>query len=453
MPAPKPPEPPKPKAKSDDLSLLPSTAPTTLGALELLAAEVSGQQPPAPPADSPALIAPPAPATPPPPVPPKTPATPAAPSGILPAEPIPPTLSAPAPVPPTPPPKDEFDAYELGPHRSPKAAEAFESVKRVAREKVAGALKTIQDHEATIAGLQQKITELSAQIGTLPDAVKTELDELRNFRVASDATSDPRYQNYLRQIESNRQAIYRQLLVAGLTKENIEEIKKLGGPEKVDWSPAAITLPTPTKNFVDAILAQNVLLRDSADQFLSQAREDGSQYLAARNEHEIGELTNEVNALLKGFSWTAVRDVPATLEGSAKAEAVADREFAQTIPARLKEMLATRSPKRIAEMAIGTLIAHRNQGIIARLQARLAEVTSGQVTSLETKVAELTKERDTLAAKLAGIKKAELPRPVASGIVPPAPSTPTVDTLGSNVPTRQALEGLADQYIRERQGA
>jgi hypothetical protein len=303
-------------------------------------------------------------------------------------------------------PVDPLDKIELPAHTSPKASESFAQVKKLAKEAQTALQLQIAERDTKLTEALGQLEKLKKDSGQLPEETKAELEELRKFKVAHEVESDPKFREFDSSIKGNNESIYKKLAANGFTAENIEKIRELGGPEAVDWEPLFPKMNFQIRQFVQSKLVENVTLADKREEALSAAKANGQAFLAERSQREVTELANTANAYTKNLPWTAEKTVPANATPEQKAEIEAQNVFARDSMGRLKHYLGDRSPARFAELAVGTLLAHKFQADLTAVKAQLTSTTEAHKTALDT----LTKERDALKVELDKIKRAEIPR-------------------------------------------
>lgn len=343
--------------------------------------------------------------------------------------------------------KDELDKIELPAHSSPKAVDSFNALKKSARETQATLQTQLSERDTKLAEATAELEKLRKVSGNVPEDVTKELEDLRKFRVAHDVESDPSFAKFKGEIAANREAIYSKLKQVGYTDENIARIKELGGPESVLWDKKDANgesllerLPIHTRLFLQAKLVDNVNIADRRDAALEAAKADGQKFLSQRAEKDSGELLNTANGHLKSLSWTAERPIPATATPEQKAEIEAGNKEAKEAMDTVKMYLSDRSPSRHAELAIGTLLAHRFERQLAAATTKLASVETAHKAALEL----ITKERDVLKADLDAVKRAEIPRTEQSlTTITPAPKKGAFDNRSGS----EALEALAAETV------
>lgn len=333
-----------------------------------------------------------------------------------PAAEVKPAVETPAPV------KDALDDVPLPPYSKPKTGEAFNEVKRIARE-------TISKRDAELATLRKELAEREEKLKSAPtpeQAAKLaeqtkELEELRNFRRAADIENDPAFKaSYDGKIEANNTLILTKLTEAGMSPENVAAIKEMGGVEAVDWDPIMDKLNPALRHLISAKLGQNIELRDARKEAVDAARKEPSKFESQRSETQARVLTESANTFLSKMGWSAEKQIPANATPAQKAEVEAHNKIARDAQDLVKSALKDYSPEAYAELAVGTASAIRWKSQATTLQASLDAATTEHKTALDT----VTKERDAAKAELERIKSAGRTHVRAKGSPAPAPADP-----------------------------
>lgn len=383
--------------ETNHISSVPEAAAETHQALDALlkqATETTDETPAAPevkPPAEPAAVAEPA-----------APKTPDAPKADAAVTPEPPkadvAVTPPAPV------KDALDEVALPPYSKPKTGEAFDKVKALARE-------TIKKNEVEIARLNAELAAREEKLKAAPTPEQQEklkkqeqeLEELRNFRRATDIENDADFKaKFDGKIESNNKLILTKLTEAGMTKEQLEAIEKIGGVENVDWEPILENLPPGLRHLISAKLGNNIELREDRKAAVAAARKEPTQFETRRQETQAKALTETTNSFLAKMPWTVAKEIPATATPEQKAEITAHNALAKNAQDLIKSALSDFSPETFAELAIGTVQAHKFKADLTALKASSEAVAAKHTTDLDA----ITKERDALKTELDKIKKA-----------------------------------------------
>ena len=340
--------------------------------------------------------------------------------------------SAPAPV------VDPLDAIELPPNTKSKSAQAFGMLKEAAKKRISEMTTQLTEALNKITGLTQQVEEVKKTSGKLPPEVEKEISEARQFKASLDVENDPEFKKYDSSLTENTDSIYKKLEIAGYTKENIDRIKELGGPEAIDWEPLFPKLPPQISRFIQATLIDNERLRDQKQKAMTSAKGNAVVYTQQRTQREEKSVQDIVSSFTKDLVWLQPKEVPAGATAEERTAIEQTNAAVKTYQDTLKGYLGSRTPERYAELAVGTLIAHR-------FKEELAVIKATQTES-DKKLAAVVKERDTLAAKLEAIKRAQVPR-VRGDVTPPAPAKKKADV---NVSGSEALDAHAREVVENR---
>jgi hypothetical protein len=339
------------------------------------------------------------------------------------------------------PPPDNLDSFELPAHAKPKSAEAFGRLKQAARELTTALQKQLETERQAKTKLLADLEEARKAVPPVPPETAKELEDLRKFRLSKDVESDPEFAKFDATLQANVGVIYKKLEASGVcSAEHIAKIKELGGPDAIDWEPIMAKLALPTRRFIEATLVDNERLREQKSQALEAAQANAEGYTKQRTERDQQELSGAANKFLKDLTWTQDQEIPASATAEEKASLEQANQAARGARATLQQFMSDRSPSRFAELAVGTLIAHRLRSELVATQAKLAEATKGSAAQL----AALTKERDQFKADLDKIKRAQLPRNRSDGVTPPKPPQNAMDVSGA-----EALDALAKQVLAD----
>lgn len=174
---------------------------------------------------------------------------------------------------------DELDAVTVPPHTKPKTGEAFDAVKKIAREKITKLEATATTLAAEKKALEEKLAGVAD--GMTPE-LKAEMEELRTFRKRLDVESGPEFKSFDTRVGSNTETIYAKLLAVGVPQSNIDKIKELGGPDGVNWEPILEKLPSVTRRFVESKLVENEELAGMKKTAIETAKANVDEFLKTR---------------------------------------------------------------------------------------------------------------------------------------------------------------------------
>ena len=333
------------------------------------------------------------------------------------------------------------DAQKLAPNASQKSADAFRDIKvRAVRE---------------LAALQAKLDEATKQIEEVKKqssqptaeqlAKEKELEEHRQWRAKLDVEADPKYKEYDKTIESSREFIYAQLKKHPVvTDAVIAEIKKYGGPDKVDLSKifAAINDGT-TQDIVKAKLAAIAEADYNKTQALVAIKTNISQYLQDKqteqerlNTAQLEETKKELSTLFSQLDWTKPVQAAANATPEEKKAAETHNKFVEDTKAQLEEGMKDNSPRTKAILLTGLAQLFNLQKVHETLKETNA--------ALEKEVKELRDWKDRV--KKAGTSRLNESNAPANGVTP-APKPQNIFTT----PTTDALDAAAKQVMEARQ--
>jgi len=333
------------------------------------------------------------------------------------------------------------DAQKLAPNASQKSADAFRDIKVRAVREIAALQAKLE--EATKAIEETK--KQSSQPTPEQLAKEKELEEHRQWRAKLDVEADPKYKEYDKTIESSREFIYAQLRKhPAVTDAVIAEIKKYGGPDKVDLSKIFNVInDSTTQDIVKSKLAAIAEADYNKNQALASIKTNISQYIQEKsteqerlNTAHLEETKKELTGLFSQLDWTKPIQPAANATPEEKKAAETHNAFVEQTRAQLEEgMKEINTPKMKATLLTGIAQLFNLQ----RVHASLKEAH----TALEKEVKELREWKDRV--KKAGTSRLNESNAPAGGITaPPKPAnqftTPAVD----------ALDALAKQVSDER---
>lgn len=332
----------------------------------------------------------------------------------------------------TPAPEDPFKDIQLPPHTSPKASDSFNAIKSKAKTE-------IEMRDRDIAELRAKLKESESRTTVAPEE-KKELEELRRFRASVEIEHDPEFKTAFQdRLEKNNEAIYSKLTEAGMTQEQIDKIKKMGGPLKLaNWDDIYSHLTPSQKRVVDARLNDSEQLTQEREVKVKQAKENVDKYLQERDskskasvEADAKVIENTANDLLGQLPWTAEQTAEANAPEERKKFIAEENKFAKEQVDKLRGLLVDRSAETHAMLAIGTIQAFRFK---RELESASKELEQLRVTNRE------------LTEKLEKIKKSSLSNRNSS-----APVSGSLKPTKSNflMSGADALDALRDQKLAE----
>ena len=187
---------------------------------------------------------------------------------------------------------DEFfkDSPKLPPGASPKSSEAFSTIKQKAAQEISAREQQIED--------LKKQLEDAKRPGTDQLTKDKELEELRAWRAKLDVDSDPKFKEHDKAIEQSREFIYAQLAQnPSVTPEILAQIKKHGGPDKIDLVKFFGAVNDPTlQRLVESKVADIQMAKYNKDQAIKAAKENIGEYVKERQESTTKAATESQQA-------------------------------------------------------------------------------------------------------------------------------------------------------------
>jgi hypothetical protein len=332
---------------------------------------------------------------------------------------------------------DEFfkDSPKLPPNASPKSSEAFSTIKIKAAQEISA-------REQKIADLEKKLAE-SGKPSTDQLEKEKEAEELRQWRAKLDVEFDPKFKEYDKNIEKQREFIYAQLLQNPAIKpEVIDQIKKYGGPEKVNMVKIFEAVGDPTlQRLVEAKIADIQMAHYEKTNAIKSAKENLTQYLETRQQESTKtqiarsqETQTQLEGMLGNLDWFKEKQAEASADEATKKEAAEHNEFLGKLKGELKAALQDDSPQMKAIQITGLAQLFHLQRRVPALEAKLA--------AAEKQLSETTAKWE--AVKASGRSRLHESAAPAGGI--------PVQKAGVDVNQRagDALDAIAKQVMEEQ---
>jgi hypothetical protein len=281
---------------------------------------------------------------------------------------------------------------------SVKAKESFETVKRLARERIqqaeskaAEALKEVETLKSKLEGKSPE--EFAEKIKSL----ETELKELREFKRNSDIESAEEFQVFDKRVQRNTEAVLAKLAEWGMTKENVEIIRK-AGLTNVNWDPIYQHMTPQQKRFVESRLLDVENAGIEKKEALEEARANADKFFQERSRKTQAQVEAAKATRIKTASelessagWLKAPDLPKDASPEQKKEHEAVVKFQNDLKSKIKVALDDTSPEMHATLAYGNAMAF---------------YLSAQVEYLTKQLEAAAKEKETVASELAKIKAA-----------------------------------------------
>lgn len=287
------------------------------------------------------------------------------------------------------------DAPALAPNAAPKSHEAFAAVK-------VQAARDIGKLQAEKEALAKENAELKKNTGKPPaefEALQKELKETREKLAKFDVEADPKFKEFDGRITRAQDFVYDMLKrVPNVDDKVIEDIKKLGGPQRLNIEKffEGINDPT-TKQLVMSKVADILTIEYEKKGAIRAAQGNIEQYLKDRegeaakaSETRVSQTTSELDKVLPNFDWFKAKPVDTGTDEEKKA-ATEYNTFLETTKAEMASAIADDSPQMKA-----VLVAAYGQFVNIR---RLYEAQKSEVETLK-------KENTALNDKFEKLKRA-----------------------------------------------
>lgn len=250
---------------------------------------------------------------------------------------------------------EEFEKIELPPHTKPKTGEAFDLVKKLAREKVTALQTELEAVKKTQADLEAKVKG-----GTITPEIEKELKELREFRNKLDVEADPEFKSFDVKVTENTEFIYKKLEAAGTPAATIEKIKSFGGPANIDWEPLLDKLPAITRRAIESKLVDSEDLLDKKSKAIETAKKNADEFVkgrASQTENQRKDLQARAEKTLKGWvdsslTWMKPKTADPKATADEKAAVAAHNKLVQNAEEYMKDAIADDSPEMRATLAL-----------------------------------------------------------------------------------------------------
>jgi hypothetical protein len=331
------------------------------------------------------------------------------------------------------------DSPPLPPGASHKSSESFAAIKIRAAQEIAKRDAELEKLRKEHADAQEKLKN------TAPAEAVKELEELRQWRAKLDIEADPKFKEYDKTVEQTREFIYAQLSRSPvITPEVIAEIKKHGGPDKVQMDNILAAIKDPSlQRTIESKLSDIEMVKFNKGKAVESARANVSSYIEERSkaatesltqhntatEKHMGELTNKL-------PWFTDKVVDPKADENTKKETIAHNEFVATTKQQLAAAAKDDSPEMRAIMLVAMAQLFYNQRVQAGTVAELA--------TTKKSLADVTEKYDKL-------RKGSVSRLRESGAPPGGASTisPKADDQ-FNKHASQSLDDIAKQVMEER---
>jgi hypothetical protein len=330
------------------------------------------------------------------------------------------------------------DAPALSEKSSPKATESFNFVK----------IKAVQDisaRDAEIDKLKKEVETLTERSkAALTPELEKELNDHRTFRSKLDVEADPRFKAFDKTVKESQEFIYAQLRKSpAVTEDVIKEIQKYGGPENVKLDKLFAAAADPTlQRLVESKIADIEMAKFNKSQAVTAAKENISQYVAAREEQYKKSSTAHTDAtrsvltpIVAKLEWLADKKAEAGADEAAKKSVEEHNQFAAKTKQELEAAILDDSPQMRAILITG----------MAQL-FNLQRIHEASVV----KTATLQKSLDEANAQVARFKKASTSRLRDTNSTAPGGVPKPSEKDRFNMRADDALDAIGKQIMEEK---
>lgn len=324
---------------------------------------------------------------------------------------------------------------------SPKSAEAFATIKVKAAQEISTRDQRIAELEAEKKALEEKAAN------PVTPEIERELKTLREWQAKLDVEIDPKFKEYTKTIETDREFIYAQLRKSPkVTDEVIERIKKHGGPENVLMDKIFAEIGDKTiQTLVESKIASIETAKFNRDQAIKAAKENISGYMSDREKEWQKSATqhneNTVNLLNKTYlpklDYLKIQTAKPGADEATRKSVEAHNKWVNETLGLVNAAVADDSPDMRAVMIVG--------------MAELLHIKP-QLATAEKRVAALEKELAEANKMIAEFKGASVSR-LRESAVPPGGKLPEAKPSENDIfHTRagDALDKIAAQVQEER---
>jgi len=248
------------------------------------------------------------------------------------------------------------DSPGLPPNASPKSAESFAAIKTKAAQ-------DIVQRDAEIERLKKENAELTERTKQpIPDSVTKELEDHRNWRAKLDVDADPKFKAFDKTVEEAREFVYAQLKKSPVvTPAILDEIKKYGGPDKVNLSKLFEAIKDPTiQRLVESKVADIEQAHYNKEQAIKATKDNISQYLEERTKQTQAAMTQHntatkarVQELSTALEWLKPKTAEANADDAAKKSVEEHNAFIADTQNQLAAALQDDSAEMRAILLIG----------------------------------------------------------------------------------------------------
>jgi hypothetical protein len=283
------------------------------------------------------------------------------------------------------------DSPGLPPGSSPKASEAFSSIKIKAAQEISA-------RESELEKLRKEKSELEEKLkNPIPPELESELKEHRTWRAKLDVDFDPKFKTFDKTVSDAQDFIYSQLSKSPvITPAILAEIKQYGGPENVNLGKLFDAIKDPTmQRLVESKVADIEMAKFQKEQAVKLAKDNVQQYVAERQKQFESSKNSHTTAtqqrlepMVKSLDWFAEKPVDPKADEPARKAAEDHNAFVKQTKEQLDAALKDDSAEMRAILLVGMAQLFQLQRTHSETKSRLdtAEKSLKEVTEKWEKI-------------------------------------------------------------------
>ena len=304
---------------------------------------------------------------------------------------------------------DPYESQKLRSDASERTKETFEKLKHTARERENTAKQEVSELKGTLTELQAELATFREQSSNLPDDIKSELEELRAFRLVHDMEHDTDNDSTFKQfkqkfdtrLESNENIIYDILKKGGLQNEVLDQLKGLPYEDRVNhitrW---ADKLSPREKLLINSRLGDNESVEVERKQAILETKANASKLLAERkvpsteeqNQTYLNEVVSTLKPVLTQVPIIQIQEASPTATPKEKESIDAHNVKAAQYQSQLLSLLQDQTPATKGVLALAGILAphyrsqlQASQAQLKTVQAELSKIkNAGKLSRLST---------------------------------------------------------------------
>jgi hypothetical protein len=335
------------------------------------------------------------------------------------------------------------DAPALPQNASPKAVEAFATVKLQAAQKISKLQQELEAAKKAAQELEQKTKTPPPEL----EAANQELADLRAWRAKLDVEADPKFKDFDTKMDKARDTIYELLKESPIVSQKvIDQIKSFGGPDKSDLSKLFEAMKDPTlQRMVENKILDIKTAHIEKEQAVKATKGNVQQWMEEQKKAKEAESTTrvettkkELDGFLGGLEWFRERTPDAKATEAEKKQITEDNALTKQLREELNAAVGDDSPRTKAILLTGlvqlTRLQKVHEGTLAKLATTEKELTEAKAFVEKIKASSTSRLRES-AAPVDG----KLPQPKAD--IFNTPATSALDALAAQITEQRRAQG------------